>query len=676
MKKPAHRPKRTYPDAPIHRSHVTIKACPFCNSHLVTTSSREVDKYVQTLAGQVHVIGYSRKCSDKNCPHPEARYHAPQAAKLSLPNVTYGFDILCYIANRHNEDKKNFTEIWQELSQEKGIEISKREVGRLYRKMAVLLMGNQVMIQEKLAKTVEKYGQLIMEVDGLQPDGNGPKLYVLHELLSGTVLSVVQLNQANTITLTEWLEPYREWGQAVKATLSDKEKALVAALKAVWPEAKHQLCQMHFVKNLSEPVHKADRELQKEIRDAMGKLPPAPTPVQEPSKKSGNPTDESSDNDDDPEGGHPARVSPVVIQAIDIISGVPVEALDSVNADKWESLLGTNVEAGSEPAAVVEEASATEVSASEERQTAKITEPPCLSASESVAWLNERLLAQIPASARPLVVDTPDNASITYWEHTRYRQAIQDARHSDSRKPFLCGGLRSYEQLRTIDEHLTAYQTEQGLDPYLSLLHKSVQRTVVQTASLASNIEQAKQWVVQAERLLADAPQANGSELPSSVQSQRMHALLTECEKSSDDNSVLQDLYANWKGMLERWEDDLYHCYDIEGLPRSNLGMEALFGDARRQQRRLNGQADTSDLAVTGQVFLYAHSAGQEALMEMVSEVPVWIYRTASRCLEAVETGIRWPRLLHRDAAKALEKLKSQADTLRKQVASAPITAC
>ncbi len=674
MKKPAHRPKRTYPDAPIHRSHVTIKACPFCDSHLVTTSSREVDKSVQTLAGHVHVIGYSRKCSNKNCPHPEARYHAPQAAKLSLPNVTYGFDILCYIANRHNEDKKNFKEIWEELSQEKGIEISKREVGRLYRKMAILLVGNQVMIQEKLAQTVEKYGRLIMEVDGLQPDGNGSKLYVLHELLSGTVLSVVQLDQANTTTLTEWLEPYREWDKAVKATLSDKEKALVAALKAVWPEAKHQLCQMHFVKNLSEPVHKADRELQKEIRDAMGTLPP--TPVQKPSEKSGDPVGEPLDNDNDPDDGHPARVSPVVTQAIDIISGVSVETLDSIAVAKWESLLGNSVQSCGELETVVEDASATGISSSEDLQSTAVTKPPILSASESVAWIDERLIAQIPASARPMVMDTPDNASITYWEHTRYRQAIQDTRHSDSRKPFLCGGLRSYEQLRAIDEHLIAYQAEQGLDLYLSSLHKSVQRAVVQTAPLASNIEQAKQWVVQVERLLADAPQANGSELPSSVQHQRMHALLTECEKSGDDNPVLQDLCVNWKGMLERWESDLYHCYDIAGLPRSNLGMEALFGDARRQQRRLNGQADTSDLAITGQVFLYANSVGQEALMDMVSQVPVWIYRTASRCLEAAETGIRWTRLLHRNATKALEKLKSQADTLRKQVASPPITTC
>ncbi len=678
MKKPAHRPKRTYPDAPTHRSHVTLKACPFCDSHLVTTSSREVDKYVQTLEGPFHVIGYSRRCSNKNCSHAEARYHAPQAAKLSLPNVTYGLDVLCYIANRHNEGKKNFKEIWQELSQEKGLEISEREVGRLYRKVAALLVGNQVVNQEKLAKTVEKYGQLIMEVDGLQPDGNGSKLYVLHELLSGAVLSVVQLEQANTVTLTEWLEPYREWGKAVKATLSDKEKALVAALKAVWPKAKHQLCQMHFVKNLSEPVHKADRELQKEIRDAMGKLPPVPTPIQKPSEKSSVPVDEPLDNDEDSDSGLPSRISPAVIQAIDIISGVSVETLDDVAPYKWESLLGNNVEPNSEPDAIVmedEDASATEVSSSDEQQTA--ISPPYLSASESVAWLNERLLAQIPASARPLVVDMPDNASITYWEHMRYRQAIQDARHSDSRKPFLCGGVRSYEQLRAIDEHLTVCQTEQELDPYLSLLHKSVQRAVVQTAPLASNIEQAKQWVVRVERLLADAPQANGSrllqsQLPSSIQRQRMHALLTECEKSSDENPVLQDLHTNWKGMLERWEDDLYHCYDIEELPRSNLGMEALFGDARRQQRRLNGQADTSDLVITGQVSLRVNSVGQEALMEMVSQVPAWIYRTASRCLEAVETGIRWPRLLHRNAAKALEKFKSQADALRNQVASIP----
>ena len=73
--------------------------------------------------------------------------------------------------------------------------------------MAALLLGKEVMNHEKLTETVEKYGQLLVEVDGLQPDGHGPKLYVLHELLSGTVLSVVQLEQANTENLSAWLDP-------------------------------------------------------------------------------------------------------------------------------------------------------------------------------------------------------------------------------------------------------------------------------------------------------------------------------------------------------------------------------------------------------------------------------------------------------------------------------------
>ena len=47
------------------------------------------------------------------------------------------------------------------------MEISEREVGRLYRKMVALLLGNEVMNHEKLTETGEKYGQLIVEVDGL-----------------------------------------------------------------------------------------------------------------------------------------------------------------------------------------------------------------------------------------------------------------------------------------------------------------------------------------------------------------------------------------------------------------------------------------------------------------------------------------------------------------------------
>jgi hypothetical protein len=62
----------------------------------------------------------------------------------------------------------------------------------------------------------------------------------------------------------------------VLALLSDKEKALVAALRTVWPDAPHQLCQMHFMKNLSEPIHQTDQALRQTLRDRLCSLPVVP----------------------------------------------------------------------------------------------------------------------------------------------------------------------------------------------------------------------------------------------------------------------------------------------------------------------------------------------------------------------------------------------------------------
>jgi hypothetical protein len=288
-----------------------------------------------------------------------------------------------------------------------------------------------------------------------------------------------------------------------------------------------------------------------------------------------------------------------------------------------------------------------------------------------VEWITQTLLVQVPVSVRPLVEDSANDNAITYWEHTWYRRAIQDTRHLGSRKPFRCGGLRGYDQLQVIVDHLATRQAEQGLDPYLSKLQACAQRAVELARPLVDDVRQAKEWVVRIERLLADVPIADGTQPLSAIQRQRMRDLLTECENQQDVGITVRRLQRTWRGMLDRWETDLYHWHDIVGLPRSNLGVEALLGQARRQQRRLCGQADTSSLAVTGQGYLWATSAGQLALLEMFCQVPTWVYRLALRCVEAVEAGIRWPKQLHRNTAKALQQFQTQADALRKRVAAA-----
>ncbi len=73
-----------------------------------------------------------------------------------------------------------------------------------------------------------------------------------------------------------WLKPYQQLPCKVLATLSDGEKAIIAALERCWPDAPRQRCQEHNLGNLAEPVLKVDGKLQEWMRDGLGGLPAVP----------------------------------------------------------------------------------------------------------------------------------------------------------------------------------------------------------------------------------------------------------------------------------------------------------------------------------------------------------------------------------------------------------------
>jgi hypothetical protein len=189
---------------------------------------------------------------------------------LSLPASTYGLDVLAYIGWRHEHEQRQLVEIQRELNQ-KGIEINERNVGKLYRQYLALLGASSEVIGRKLDATVEKHGGLILGVDALQPEGHGRLLYVLYEILSGTVVTAIQLEPANEKELTDWLMRYQ--GYPVLGSVTDGEERIIAALRAVWPNAPHQRCQEHFLGNLADEVLENDTELRKQMRVDLGGVP-------------------------------------------------------------------------------------------------------------------------------------------------------------------------------------------------------------------------------------------------------------------------------------------------------------------------------------------------------------------------------------------------------------------
>jgi len=275
-KRPRHRPKRAYPDAKRQIFTSELRVCPHCGRELEIRRNWHVRKTIQTLNGPRFLAGRAKECTNAECAHRGKRYYASQVLLLSLPKSTYGLDVLAYIGWRHEHEHRQLVEIQRELNQ-RGVEVNERNVGKLYRQYLALLGATSEPILEKLDETIAEHGGLILGVDALQPEGHGNLLYVLYEVLSETVVSAIQLEPATEKDLREWLRTYQSY--PALATLSDGEERVIAALRAIWPNAPHQRCQEHFLGNLAEDVLEHDTQLRKQLRENLGGLPKVADPA-------------------------------------------------------------------------------------------------------------------------------------------------------------------------------------------------------------------------------------------------------------------------------------------------------------------------------------------------------------------------------------------------------------
>jgi len=275
-KRPAHRAKRRYPDAERVIVECELEECVHCGGPLVPSGTWHVRKYVQTMKGSLFVAGKSKQCDAPDCAHRGHHYHASGVLRISLPQSTYGLDVLAFIGWQHDHEHKQFVEI-QEMLNGREIEVCERNVGRLYRQFLALLGGMNERTRRILEETGKKHGGLIWGIDALQPEGHGTLLYVLYEVLSGTPVAGAQLEHPTAEELIEWLKPYQELPHKVLATLSDGEGTIIAALEGCWSGAPRQRCQEHFLGNLAEPVLDIDSELRKWMRSNLGGLPAVPT---------------------------------------------------------------------------------------------------------------------------------------------------------------------------------------------------------------------------------------------------------------------------------------------------------------------------------------------------------------------------------------------------------------
>src|SRR3989442_551147 len=103
-------------------------------------------------------------------------------------------------------------------------------------------------------------GQVLLAVDGMQPDVGHEVLWVVRDCLSGEVLLARSLLSATAKDLEPLLREVAEAvGVPVLGVVSDGQTSIRRAVERALPGVPHQLCQFHFLPEAAHPIFEADR---------------------------------------------------------------------------------------------------------------------------------------------------------------------------------------------------------------------------------------------------------------------------------------------------------------------------------------------------------------------------------------------------------------------------------
>ncbi len=247
-----------------------IGNCPHCGDDLKAGAHYQWRKTVQQLDGTVYVASQATECINPKCDHQGKAHVSAAAQMVTVPECTYGLDVISQIGWWRDREHLNRVQIHARL-QDCGVQLSEREVDNLYANYQILLGCSSRFDKQRLEKIVEERGGLQISMDGLEPEGASEQLWVVREVQTGITLVVGWLPRVNYETLMALLKPVVELELPILSTVSDKQGSVRKALATMWPDMPHQWCQSHYLGNMLRPIYSRDSSLKTDMRKTIRK---------------------------------------------------------------------------------------------------------------------------------------------------------------------------------------------------------------------------------------------------------------------------------------------------------------------------------------------------------------------------------------------------------------------
>jgi hypothetical protein len=218
-----------------------------------------------TLEGLCRLTLAVRRCHNVACSRHRRAYRPEEEGLWALPQGEFGLDVIALVGALRFGDHRSVPEIHRAL-QGRGVAIAERSVTHLLQRYEELVALRVTDLTARRAQFAQQ-GRVILALDGLQPDVGHEVLWVLRDCLSGEVLLARSLLSGTSEDLAVLVTEVRDaLPVPITGVISDGQHPIREAVRRVLPQAAHQLCQFHYLREAAKPIFEADRHAKKELK--------------------------------------------------------------------------------------------------------------------------------------------------------------------------------------------------------------------------------------------------------------------------------------------------------------------------------------------------------------------------------------------------------------------------
>lgn len=224
---------------------------------------------IYTLPGPLHLVCKLVRCPNRRCSNHSRTFRPESEMAITMPRWTIGWDVFCWLGHRRFARHWSVPQLRAELMDSYRIALSEDSIEDYLQRYQNMVAARQ-QDPELLRREYRKTSELVLAIDGLQPEKGHETVYVVRELKRKRVWFAESLLSSTAPEVRRLIVQAREWaqrlGKPVRLWMSDKQDAFVKGIAAEFPGVPHRYCANHFLRDLAKPVLEMDSHAKVQMR--------------------------------------------------------------------------------------------------------------------------------------------------------------------------------------------------------------------------------------------------------------------------------------------------------------------------------------------------------------------------------------------------------------------------